>query len=288
MQFPDESIMAMYLVKTHYIMRVIEFHPETQTVDLIQDVYEYSNTVAGQFCVVNEFGEEVVVSLKQLDVIYGVPVRQERFGKWSVQCCPAPGDTGYIEVFTNDILDWIENGSQSIPWSDYHFLKKSCVFVPFVPNKTNCDESYPATNDTMVIKSDKINITMNSPADSEESIKIEMTGIQLLIRADGTIRLHAPDAAVSTTCKSALITASGSATIDTPSTTITGDLSVGGKTTIGGETTINAKTTVSGDVEASGDVKAGAISLTTHTHLVTGAAALVPPPAPTPATGPAM
>ena len=59
--FPESSIKAMYLIKTHYIMRVIEFHPEDQTVDLIQDVCEFCNTTTGDIVVQNELGYEVKI-----------------------------------------------------------------------------------------------------------------------------------------------------------------------------------------------------------------------------------
>lgn len=307
MMYPDESIYAMYLIKTHYIMKVVAFHPETQTVDLIQDVYEFGNTYVGQFVRRNEMGEEIVVGLKEPDVLYGIPVKQERWGKWHVQCCPAEGDTGYIEVMTNDIQDWVENGSLSIPWSDDHFLKKSCVFVPFVPNKTNCDPEYPANNDSFVIKSDKINITMTSPTQQEgeeepgkEKVVLTMTGITLTIDAEGKVTLDAPDAAVSANCKTVEAKASESVKIDTPQTTITGKLNVDGDVTMGskcsvGDTlnvtadaTFGANITATGTVTCAGVISSGMVSgsnistpsvpsmndtishLQTHTHPVPG------------------
>lgn len=300
MQFNDDTVLSKYMIKTHYIMKVLAFHPETQTVDLVQDVYEYTNTVAGEFSVINELGMQVTASLQNLDVLYGIPVKQERWGKWHLQCCPAIGDTGYIEVMTNDIQDWVENGSLSIPWSDDHFLKKSCVFVPFVPNKTNCDPQYPATNESFVIKSDKINLTMTTPDEGNEKVVLTMTGITLTIDAEGKVTLDAPDAAVSATCKTVEAKASGSVKLDTPQTTITGKLNVDGDVTMAskcsvGDTldvtadaTFGANITATGTVTCAGVISSGMISgsnistpsvpsmndtisgLETHTHTVPG------------------
>lgn len=158
--YPEESIKAMYLIKTHYIMRVIEFHPEDQTVDLIQDVYEYCNTLAGDMVVENELGYNVTVGLQKPTVLWGIPVKQLRWGQFSIQACPQPGDTGYIEVFTNDITSWVQNGGENIPGSDRHFAKESCVFVPFVANKTNSTPDYVNNENTLVIKSANASITL--------------------------------------------------------------------------------------------------------------------------------
>lgn len=303
MQFNDDIILSKYMIKTHFIMKVIAFHPETQTVDLVQDVYEYTNTIAGEFSVINELGMEVTAALQTLDIVYGVPVKQERWGKWHIQCCPAVGDTGYIEVMTNDIRDWVENGSLSIPWSDDHFKKNSCVFVPFVPNKTNCDPEYPATNESFVIKSDKINLTMTTPEEGKEKVTLTMTGITLTIDAEGKISLDAPDATVSATCNTVEAKASGSVTLDTPQTNITGKLNIDGEVTMGskldvtGDATLASNLTVEGTqitatdavITCAGVVSTGVVSgadltvpgtipsmkavipgLQTHTHLVPG------------------
>lgn len=294
MQFNDDIILSKYMIKTHFIMKVIAFHPETQTVDLVQDVYEYTNTIAGEFSVINELGMEVTAALQTLDIVYGVPVKQERWGRWHIQCCPAVGDTGYIEVMTNDIRDWVENGSLSIPWSDDHFKKNSCVFVPFVPNKTNCDPEYPATNESFVIKSDKINLTMTTPEEGKEKVTLTMTGITLTIDAEGKVSLDAPDAAVSATCKTVEAKASDSVTLDTPQTNITGKLNVDGEVTmadkvsVGADATFGANITATGTVTCAGVISSGMVSgsnlstpsvpsmnatisgLQSHTHTVPG------------------
>lgn len=169
---PDDSIKAMYLIRTHYIMRVIEFHPLTQTVDLIQDVCEFCNTGDGDIVVKNELGREVTVAPKKPMVMYGIPVKQLRWGQFSIQACPKKDDTGYIEIFTNDITDWMENGGISIPMSDRHFAKDSCVFVPFVPNKQNCDLEYVSDEFTLVIKSSTASITLTDTGVTSD-VKIE-------------------------------------------------------------------------------------------------------------------
>lgn len=160
---PDASLKAMYLIKTHFIVKVIEFHPEDQTVDVIQDVCEFCNVNTGSITVQNELGYEATVAPKKPTVFFGIPVKQERWGQFEIQCCPQEGDTGYLEVFTNDISDWVENGGPSIPMSDRHFAMDSCVFVPFIPNKKNCVDDYPADGTKLVIKSRgaKITITDN-------------------------------------------------------------------------------------------------------------------------------
>lgn len=165
---PESSIKAMYLIKTHYIMRVIEFHPEDQTVDLIQDVCEFCNTNMGNIVVQNELGYEVTVAPREPMVMYGIPVKQLRWGQFSIQACPQEGDTGYIEVFTNDITDWIENGGISIPKSDRHFAKDSCVFVPFVANKKNATPDYVNNENTLVIKSANASIVLTDNGETSD------------------------------------------------------------------------------------------------------------------------
>lgn len=69
-------------------------------------------------------------------------------------------------------------------------------------------------------------------------------------------------------CKTATVTASESATLDTPTTHVTGDLKVGGKIDAGGDITTPA------------EVKAGDIGLRTHHHTAQGATAPTTPSQP--------
>lgn len=264
---PNEALAAKYLIKTHYIMKVIEFHPDTQTVDLQQDVAEFSYSPMSERMMTNEFGINVAVVPCLPDILENVPVKQFRFGQFEIQACPAPGDTGYIEVFTNDIRDWIENGGLSIPWSDEHFMKQSCVFVPFVPNMTSAVKDYPANEDgsadltKMVIKSRNTKITITDKLPENETDENKETSVSVTtpsssitltdktpVSGDPTTELNATVQTVNITAKKGF--------------NVTGDLNVEGN--ISATKDINA----GGNVSAKGDVTAanGTISLKSHTH----------------------
>lgn len=160
MVYEDAAIAAKYLIKTNYICRVMAFHPETQTVDLVQDVLEFCNTPDGEFTINNEFGIDVSAGLVKPDVLLDIPVLQLRWGQFEIQCCPKEGDTGVLAVFVNDIHDWAENDGPSIPNTDNHFMKTSSVFIPFIPSKKSCAQDYPTDNNSLVIKSASAKIVL--------------------------------------------------------------------------------------------------------------------------------
>lgn len=258
MQAPDAAVAAKYLINTHMLVKVIAFHPETQTVDVVQEVYDFVNTTDGSFVVVNEYGVEVPANVKELDVFYGIPVKQERYGQFSVQVCPKEGDTGYLEIFTEDIQDWVENGGPSVPWATLRFLRKNSVFVPFVPNAQNAITDYPTTNESFVIKSAHTTIKITDPEEGDESLEVSMrNGVSFKISADGTVSVN---------CQNTTISASGAVTIDTPSTTITGTLNVDGAVTTNSTITSGGSITSGGDV-----VTSTGVTLDTHIHPVTNA-----------------
>ena len=254
------SIAAKYLIKTHYIMKVIEFHPETQTVDVVQDVFEFTNAPMGTIEKVNDFGRSVVVGLRNPDIIYNVPVKQLRWGQFEIQCCPVPGDTGYIEVFANDIRDWVDNGSLSIPWSDRHFVKESCVFVPFIPNHVNASQDYPLDNTSLVIKSMNASIKItDKPAEegSEEEPIVDIT------TTAQTININAEKGI-----------------------TVTGDVNITGNITVTGEVNVDGTISVTKDIKSDGDINAGGVSLQNHTHTVPAGTAISTSQGPGTITGP--
>lgn len=224
---PDEALASKYVIKTHYVVRVIEFYPEDQTVDVIQDMFEFTNTPLGDITVKNEFGQEITVRLLEPSIIYGVPVQQLRWGQFEIQACPQPGDTGYIEVFTNDIAAWKEEGGIAIPWSDRHFVKESCVFVPFVANQTNASKDYVSDKNTLVIKSATANITLTDNGITSD-VKLQAK----------TLTVDAEDG-----------------------------VSIKGNVNIDGDVSTTGGVTATGDIETSaGDVKTSLVTLNTHIH----------------------
>lgn len=247
---PTKALTSKYLIKTHYIMKVTAYYPETQTVDLIQDIFEFTNTPYGDMTVNNEFGNTVTVTLNNLDVLQGVPVKQLRWGQFEIQACPAVGDTGYIEVFTNDIQRWIEEGGPKIPWSDSHFVKKNCVFVPFIPNNVNASQDYIANADgsadttRLRIKSANASFVITdttNQGDSQEEPTVDIT----------------------TTAKTVNINAENGIALN-------GDVNVTGNVSVDGNITTTGTITADGNIESTGgDVIASGISLQNHTHSFT-------------------
>lgn len=209
-------------------MRVVAVHPEDQTVDLVEDVFRFINSPIPSTTVINELGNAVDVGIAKRFELLNIPVKQERWGQFSIQCNPAVGDTGYIEIMTNDIRDWMINGSDSVPWTDSHFDERSCVFVPFIQNDKNKQENYPTDNTQLVIKSDHLSITFTDQTEAQEGQDEPTRNISIV----GDVVM--------------------SGKLD-----ITGDVTITGKLTTTGDIE-----------STEGDVKAGTVSLKEHTHTI--------------------
>lgn len=258
-EIKPETIAAKMLIKTHYLMKVVQFYPETQTVDLVQDTFGFSNTPFGNIQVANDFGQTCCAALTVPDSILGVPVKQLRWGQFEIQCCPKEGDTGYIEVFSDDIRDWMANGGPSVPWSNQHFIKESCVFVPFIPNKTNASSDYPEDNTTLVIKSANASITItDKPA---EEGREENEAVVDIATTAKTIHINAENG----------ITSVGDMDI-TGNINIKGDITSEGNISVTGDVSVDGNITAAGEVKSDKtvtgkeDVVGGGISLKSHTH----------------------
>lgn len=89
----------------------------------------------------------------------------------------------------------------------------------------------------------------------------EDSGAFLIQTLDGSTKISLSDGLIN-------ITTGGNLTITAPSCKITGNVEV------------------EGDITATGEITGSEIPLSTHTHLITGAASIVAPPAPTPPSGP--
>jgi len=94
---------------------------------------------------------------------------------------------------------------------------------------------------------------------------------EVRLKASGDIVINAPGNDVSINCDTANINASSSTTIDTPQTTVTGDMLVQGTFTytsgmIGSGTAGGSTASITGSVSVTGDVTAGGISVMNHAH----------------------
>lgn len=178
MVFEDAAVASKYLIKTNYIFKVMAVHPEKQTVDIVQDVFEFCNVPNGEFTVNNEFGIDVSAGIRDLDVLLDIPILQLRWGQFAIQCCPKEGDTGVLAVFVNDIQNWMVNGGPSIPNSDDHFSKINSVFIPFIPNYQNCAQDYPTDNNSLVIKSDNAKIVLTDDG-TNSGVSIEAKTVEV-------------------------------------------------------------------------------------------------------------
>lgn len=276
---PPATLAAKYVIKTHYIMKVLEFHPEDQTVDLIQDVFEFTNAPQGPMTINNEFGNTVTVTLNNLDVIPHVPVKLLRWGQFEIQACPAPGDTGYIEVFTNDIRDWVENGGPSIPWSDAHFVKTNCVFVPFVPNAKNASSDYPAKEDGSADNTKMIIKSANASIVFEDVLPNTMGSTNTVITVstkNSSVELKDIDSGTGTPAVSLTAKADQINLIAPQGVTVTGNLTVSGGIVAGGTMTATGNMIGKADITTTGTITAkqvnsaiigdGAVNLVGHVH----------------------
>lgn len=227
------AVQAKYLIRTHSIFKVERFYPETQTVDIVQQVLELEADERGDIHRINEFGIDTPYLVKAPDRITGVPVKQFKCGQFTIQCCPKPGDTGYVEYFQDDIYDWVENGKVDVPSSAYKYLRSSCVFVPGVNSKQDAIQNYPSDNTKLII--------------AGKDVKIE------LVNPDG----NNPETVINITTKKL--------NIDSDETSITGDVNVDGKLTVKGDIESTNGDVTAGTISLKTHTHSGATLTTTAT-----------------------
>lgn len=163
-------------------------------------------------------------------------------GSAAIVCDPKPGDVG-LAIFAQQDVSTLSGGEEPVqPGSFRCFDMSDGFYIGGFWGKT------PKT-----------------------FIHIEESG-DIVITAPASDTVNSPRVTIN--CETCSVNASGSVTVDTPQTTVTGDvliqktLTVTGKITGGGGLAISGGggATVSGSVKASGDVVAGAISVQSHVH----------------------
>lgn len=277
-------------VRTQYACQVLAVSEDGRFVDVAHNTLEWRDCPNGETVMYNSYNQAVLCSPTKPWIIQDVPVEEvyER-GQWKVRVRPKVGDRGILSVFYHDINSLKEKGGFQAPDAIRIMAIDSASFRPGLPNHADVNaetEPYPS-DDEWELKGNGVNVKFTSPVDddSESPNKIEVNvgtvNFTITVPKDGdpTVVFDAPNGAVTLNTKTAVVNASTSVKIDTPSTTITGDLSVGGNTSLTGAVTAGATITATGEITGNG------IALSTHTHLAPAAAALTPPPAPTPATG---
>lgn len=279
----ETVVKAKLAVQTQYACQVIAVSEDGRFVDVVHNTLEWRACSNGDTVMVNSFNRNVVCSPSKPWIVKDVPVEEtyER-GQWKVRARPKVGDRGILSVFYHDITSLKEKGGFQAPDAIRVMAIDSASWRPGLPNHAdvNASPEYPS-DDEWELNGNGVKIKLTSPGDedSESPNKMDVTvgtvQFTITVPKDGTptVTFNAPDGAITVNTKTAVVNADTSVTIDTPATTITGTLQVDGAVTTGSTIT------------ATGEVTGNGIALSTHTHLVPGAAALVPPPAPTPASG---
>lgn len=264
-------------VHTQYVVKVVKVSDDGRFVSVVHCTLEWGADSESETVMINEFDSPVAASPTKPWVVNDVPVEQPYIrGQWKIQTRPRIGDYGILSVFYHDIQSWKDNGGFQAPSAIRIHAIDSCSFRPGLPNHADVSASteYPS-DDEWELNGNGVKIKLTSPVDeeSESPNKMDVTvgSVQFTITVpkDGApvVNFNVPDGVITVNAKTATVVADTSVTIDTPATSLTGNL------------------TVSGDITATGEVTGNGVALSTHTHLAPAAAALTPPPAPTPETG---
>ncbi|MBR2008273.1 MAG: hypothetical protein IKA01_09925 [Alistipes sp.] len=178
------AVQAKYLVRTHSVFKVLAFHPENQTVDIKQEMFELVHSADGEIYKQNEFGVDVPYALRTPDILYGIPVKQMRYGQFAIKVCPVEGDTGYVEYFHDDITGWFEEGGVAVPRNSAKFLRASCVFVPGVFDENNATQDYPTDNTKLIIAGKDATIEIVNPAGDDPATQINIVAKTVNVTAE--------------------------------------------------------------------------------------------------------
>ena len=270
---------AVDKIKTMSIWKVVKVNPN-QTVNIECCFLDVIQDVLGELTMLSR--EEGLGQYSPFDrgILVDIPYRVRRNGQFRDMVCPAVGDVGTYTPTYEDMRRWFESGQKVVVPSTMRMttFHGTGVWEGYVQHDKDTQPDYPVDNQTRIIKSNRMTVTITDPLDENnqpigtESVTVAMTGITLSINADGTITLNAPSASCNINCTTANLTASSSVTVDTPETTFSGNVSIDGNATVGGTATIDGQTTVGATLSVTGNATAAefttttGIGLSTHIH----------------------
>lgn len=270
---------AVDKIKTMSIWKVVKVNPN-QTVNIECCFLDVIQDVLGELTMLSR--EEGLGQYSPFDrgILVDIPYRVRRNGQFRDMVCPAVGDVGTYTPTYEDMRRWFESGQKVVVPSTMRMttFHGTGVWEGYVQHDKDTQPDYPVDNQTRIIKSNRMTVTITDPLDENnqpigtESVTVAMTGITLTVNANGTITLDAPSASCNINCTTANLTASSSVTVTTPETTFSGNVSIDGNATVGGTATIDGQTTVGGALSVTGTATAAefttttGIGLSTHKH----------------------
>jgi phage baseplate assembly protein gpV len=265
---------AVDKIKTMSIWKVVKVNPN-QTVNIECCFLDVIQDVLGELTMLSR--EEGLGQYSPFDrgVLVDIPYRVRRNGQFRDMVCPAVGDVGTYTPTYEDMRRWFESGQKVVVPSTMRMttFHGTGVWEGYVQHDKDTQPDYPVDNQTRIIKSNRMTVTITDPLDENnqpigtESVTVAMTGITLTVNANGTITLDAPSASCNINCTTANLTASSSVTVTTPETTFSGNVSIDGNATVGGTATIDGQTTVGGALSVTGKATAAEFTTTTGVGL---------------------
>ena len=270
------AILGKKSVKTQFACEVLAVSEDGRFVDVIHNNFEYVPCADGDTVMVNEYGQDMLCAAIEPWIVADVPVEQPNLrGQWDVRVRPKVGDRGILSVFYHDISTLKEKGGFQAPSAIRVMAIDSASWRPGLPNHADVNaeaDTYP-NEDEWELKGNGVKVKLTSPANEDSAspnqMDVTVGNVQFTITVpkggDPTIVFNAPNGAINITSATATINAD---------------------VTINGTVTTSSTIQSGGDITSGGDVVTSSnVSLDNHMHLVPAAAAITPPPAPTPSSG---
>lgn len=275
-QWSDDNLLSMAAiigknsVRTQYACQVVNVSEDGRFVDVIHNTLEWEACSDGDTIMINEFGKDVLCSATKPWVIKDVPVEEtyER-GQWKVRVRPKVGDRGILSVFYHDTRSLKEKGGFQAPDAIRIMAIDSASFRPGLPNHAdvNASPEYPS-DDEWELTGNGVNIKLTSPVDGDSEspnkmdVNVGSVNFTITVPQDGnpTVVFNAPNGAITVNAQTATVKADTSVTLDTPLTTITGELNVNGAVTMDSTLTVTGATTLASTLDVVGAMTATTIT----------------------------